>query len=83
MAIHRLAAAVAVVAALALVGCGSDGDSSGLPGLAASDDRGSSEGPGPVGLGAPSGPDDPNAVFTELAHRLADGDAEGACQLFT
>lgn len=83
MAIHRLAAVVAVAAALTLVGCGSDGDGSGPPGLAASDDGGSSEGPGALGAVDPSGPDDPNEVFTELAHRMADGDAEGVCQLFT
>jgi hypothetical protein len=83
MAMHRLAAVVAVAAGLALVGCGSDGDSSMPPGLTASDGGGSSEGAGPVGLGGPSGPEDPNVVFTELAHRMADGDAEGVCQLFT
>jgi len=85
MTISRLTVVVTLVAGLALAGCGSDGDGAGLPGgpgVGAADDGDFAEGTGPVGM-APGGPAEPNEVFTELAHRLADGDSERACALFT
>ena len=85
MTISRLTAVVTLVVGLALAGCGSDGDGAGLPGgpgVGAADDGDFAEGTGPVGM-APGGPAQPNEVFTELAHRLADGDSERVCALFT
>ena len=86
MAISRWAAVLTVVVALALTGCGSDDDDGSSPfGGPGPTEGGSSEAADPFGSEglAPGGPAEPAEVFTELAHRLADGDSARACALFT